>query len=942
MGNFAVDHVQRQEVIEAGGVITILFGPPTPGTLSVLLFAEGGLSAKLLPSRPEPIRPPTVASVARPGIGPRAGLSPSIARMQMDSFVTTGPGSLGIFDPGGGTDPPPPPPPPISSDVFRVEVLNAGGAVRATQMGPLTFEVPPEAGPGVAQFGPPSKWSVRVTNTSRSRAFTTINLLFRGQRPILSREIDLDFINEKLDLIFNVPQPFQIAFRNREVARVNNVPINHSFVMLNSSAGWRELHPDLADHEKDLGARVFSEGFQSHTITVKATVHDGSLAFHARVAFPWSPANIEVLNVIRAVAGDVIGAIGDAFFSLTPFDRPEVSIKDLVVDVFLVLRPQGIHLRPAPTFEVIARPRVVLDPSWAGEVVAVLLKLAFERLLPEVMSEAFRTNAASLLAWLIGDRGREVTGNDETLTLQYAGDPPRPVDTSVVGTVATPVGPLTPGNLSKIDHIVVVMMENRSFDHMLGFLSLPTSGNGGRIGLGRGDVNGLRGNETNPRNTRGAQQRVFSLATPWLPNERPRPDRETRGTKFRFDPNHGYEETLAQRGGYDLFLPTIFGGPPRLFRVGENEGFVLDFARVLSGIDNAAEELLLRGEVMGYHPAEHVPMYRFLAEEYAVCDRWFASHPGNTWPNRFVSLTGRLAIGANGIAQVDNPPLETFDPLDTATIFDHLTAAGVDWRYYEQDFCMLRLFSKYTFDTQQVVALNDPDDGFFALVRAGRLPPVVYIEPDLTDIPPGSDDHPPSDITAGQAFIRRIFEALAEGPPEQWRKTLLIVTYDEHGGFYDHVYPESKHLFNPQSPEEGGFASLGIDPETAKPIDHYGMRVPAFVVSPWVPAASVGVDEYDHTSILKTIIARFVPHQPPNMGQRVALAKDVGPLLSLTTPRGPRRPPFVDFRLEGHDAVAMTRSLGPPENDFRSFLSAMRTRIRGGSLSRVPDGTSKL
>jgi phospholipase C len=204
---------------------------------------------------------------------------------------------------------------------------------------------------------------------------------------------------------------------------------------------------------------------------------------------------------------------------------------------------------------------------------------------------------------------------------------------------------------------------------------------------------------------------------------------------------------------------------------------------------------------------------------------------------------------------------------------------------------------------------------------------VTYIEPDLTDVPPGGDDHPPADIAAGQAFLKRVYDALASGPANQWQKTLLIVTYDEHGGFFDHVHPQSRPLFDPQAPDPPGFAPLGVDPETLRPIDHYGFRVPAFVVSPWVPKASVGKSEYDHTSILKTIMARFLGADPPDMGLRVLLAKDVGPLLSLDRPRVVPRPPVVDFHATGQDAVAFRT--GPPEEDFRAFLSAVRNRLRG-------------
>jgi phospholipase C len=982
MTDFAIDHVQHIGIIEPdGGSISIAFGPPTPGRLIVMLFAKtvvtlplAGPSPAPAPTPSAPVRPSSETRLTarrpsdpvpmlRPGIGASAGLGdPATAALRRPLDTRPGgPGGIGdggVFDPGDGI-PPVPPPQTIDPKVFRVEVINPAGDIVLSGMGPLDAELPVPSGSGPLADGGATggvlggagrRWTLRITNTSHVRANTTVNLLFHGQRPILSRDIDLEFLNEKLELIFNVPQPFQIAFRNREVANINGISIRHTFVMLDSSPGWRELHPDLADLEYDLGARVFTEETRSYEISLRATIHDGELAFCADISFPSFKGKIDVLNVISALGHDVVAAVGNIVVDLTPADRPVIKIRNLALDVFLVLRPRGVFLRAGPTFEVITRPRIDLEPGWASVVVDALMQVAFERFLPEAASRAFSTNAASLLGWLLGERGREVTGSEEKLTLQYAGDAPRPPVLTTGDDFNTKPGPLEPGNLAKIDHIVVVMMENRSFDHMLGFLSLPTTGNDGRIGLGRNDVDGLRGNETNPSDTRGNRQRVFSLATPRPPTPGLNAANETRGTKFRHDPGHSFRATLAQRGGYDITLPGVAFArrrddgpdhddepqppvPPRVFHVGANEGFVLDFARVLSGKVSAFEEQLLRGEVMGYHPAEQVPLFRFLAEQYAVCDRWFASHPGHTWPNRFVSLTGRLNRGRNGLPEVDNPPLETFDPLETPSIFHHLDAAGVDWLYFEHDFSMVRLFSKYTFDREHVVTLDHPERGFFALARQGKLPPVTYIEPDLTDVPPGNDDHPPADVAAGQAFLKRVYDALADGPVEQWQKTLLIITYDEHGGFFDHVHPQSRTLFNPQAPDPPGFAPLGVDPETLKSIDHYGFRVPTFVVSPWVPKANVAKSEYDHTSILKTIMARFLGADPPDMGLRVLLANDVGPLLSLDRPRVIPRPPVVDFHATGQDAVAFRT--GPPEEDFRTFLSAMRNRLRGPAGSAV-------
>ncbi|HZN23243.1 MAG TPA: alkaline phosphatase family protein, partial [Burkholderiales bacterium] len=151
----------------------------------------------------------------------------------------------------------------------------------------------------------------------------------------------------------------------------------------------------------------------------------------------------------------------------------------------------------------------------------------------------------------------------------------------------------------------------------------------------------------------------------------------------------------------------------------------------------------------------------------------------------------------------------------------------------------------------------------------------------------------------------------------------------------DHVHPESRPLFNPQAPDPPGFAALGVDPETLQPVNHYGFRVPTFIASPWVPKASVGKSEYDHTSILKTIMARFLSADPPDMGLRVLLAKDVGSLLSLEQPRVIPKPPVVDFVATGQDAIAFRT--GPPEEDFRTFLSAMRNRLRGPN---APSGTT--
>jgi hypothetical protein len=302
-----------------------------------------------------------------------------------------------------------------------------------------------------------------------------------------------------------------------------------------------------------------------------------------------------------------------------------------------------------------------------------------------------------------------------------------------------PQPPLEPGRLATIDHIVVLMMENRSFDHMLGYLSKEGHADGAR----RADIDGLKGGEKNRFN--GRDYPSFPL-----------PD-----TRFDQSPCHRHACVFNQVDG------------------GKMDGFVASFAESHPEVGP--------DRVMGYHTAHHVPVFDALAREFLVCQRWFAAHPGPTFPNRFYTLTGRLNRTTAGTWQFDNPSTSELAPVATRTLFDHLTDRGVTWRYYERGYCFLRLFGRYTTDTQSIVDAGNDSSQFVADALAGNLPSVTFIDPDFIDVPPGYDDGPPADIARGQHFIGRIVNALVQGP--LWPKTLLLITYDEHGGFFDHVPP---------------------------------------------------------------------------------------------------------------------------------------------------------
>ncbi len=424
----------------------------------------------------------------------------------------------------------------------------------------------------------------------------------------------------------------------------------------------------------------------------------------------------------------------------------------------------------------------------------------------------------------------------------------------------------SPGTLASIDHIVVLMMENRSFDHMLGYLSLPVSKNG----MGREDVDGLKGDESNVYN--GNTFPSFEL------NE----------TIFSPDPPHGYEPVHHAING------------------GQMSGFVQSYAEEHGDA--------LGGTIMGYHTGKNVPVHDALARDFAIGHRWFASHPGPTFCNRFYELTGRLNLDPRGFWEFDNS--SPMRPVYTPTIFEYLskavdarTQSPVTWRYFEHGYCFLRFFEKYTFDETNIVDADDPEIGFFASAHAGTLPNVTFIEPHFVEYPPDANcDGPPADVKDGQAFVQKVVEAVVAGPA--WNKTMLVIVYDEHGGFYDHVPPP---------------AAVPVSPDLS--IKTHGVRVPAFVISPWVGAGSVfghdgiattggGTAEplaaaapaarparpgsgfhFDHTSILKTIARRFMSANPPYMGARFAAANDLSAVIG-TQLRKPQFLPFIRYRLE--------------------------------------------
>ena len=391
-------------------------------------------------------------------------------------------------------------------------------------------------------------------------------------------------------------------------------------------------------------------------------------------------------------------------------------------------------------------------------------------------------------------------------------------------------------NLAKIDHVVVLMMENRSFDHVLGYLKLDDV---------RTEVDGLEASMGN-EDTAGRFHRVRPLG------------RRKIDLKV-LDPGHGPADVREQIAG------------------GAMSGFLKNYVKAYER--NSEESPLPPGRsfdptlVLSYLRAEDVPVYDYLARSFQVCDRWFSSVPGPTWPNRLYAATG----GSDGTTANRRPPIYDLD-----AFVRKLDAEDVSWRWYSHDPGTLRAIDgRYRMEHDDEFAYFDREtlferQTFLDDARDGKLPAVSWIDPNFVDFrlfgPPGSnDDHPPSPMMAGQELVLSLLTAVMRSPV--WKKSLLIITYDEHGGFYDHV-----------------------DPRPFKPADdrptmrRYGVRVPALVVCPYV---SPGVSHvvYDHTSVIKTILLRFSKRPDSTvraMGARVAAANHLGALLTrpANQPRG--------------------------------------------------------
>ena len=366
-----------------------------------------------------------------------------------------------------------------------------------------------------------------------------------------------------------------------------------------------------------------------------------------------------------------------------------------------------------------------------------------------------------------------------------------------------PLGPEIP-----IDTIVVVILENRSFDHLMS--RLPA------LGQKDGDVGTLL--ETNP-DPNGQPVARFHLTDVCID-----------------DPNHGWSDAHLE------------------WNNGKMDGFV-----VHNEENNGASADGRRA--MGYHTEEELPFLYGVASRFAVADRYFSPLLGPTFPNR------EYAYAATSFGNTGNDLFSDH----RLNIFEALQTAGVSWHVYSEQYPGSAIFlDTYTH------YLSDHYDHFAQFLddaRAGTLAHVVYVDPNLRPEGGRRDDfHTPGDAQLGDAFIERVVRAILESP--QWSHAAIFITFDEHGGFYDHVPPPPACAPDDKAPRLAPGESPGG-------FDRYGVRVPAIVISPYARKQFVSHRIYDHTSILRFIETRFVL---PSMSARDANADPMLDMFDFARP----------------------------------------------------------
>jgi len=473
---------------------------------------------------------------------------------------------------------------------------------------------------------------------------------------------------------------------------------------------------------------------------------------------------------------------------------------------------------------------------------------------------------------------------------------------------------------NNVEHIVVLMLENRSFDNLLGWLYEDGAPNGQKF-------DGLDFTMWNPLDNIDSNGNPFTEKVPvrkngheyYIGGQKITP-KEVDYTIPNPDPGEGFADTTYQLyGTYKVDADY----PP----MATNQGFVNNYkdAQLYGSYAYPKDSTFCDPrEIMTCYTPEQLPALSTLAQQYAVCDQWFCSVPSQTLTNR------DFFHAAQSEGQVNNQPN---GDCDARTIFNQIQDAitkdkrDLSWKVYSgtengKPFSLTRTIMTQLHD----YSFNDnfkSIEEFYKDAEAGNLPSYCFLEPQFHYDPDlgkyQNDMHPPSDVRLGDQLIAQVYNAVISS--KKWENTLLVITYDEHGGCFDHVPPPNKYVTPPENGAPAG--------QNGFKFNRLGVRVPTVLISPYIapntiarPLNSQGYEtNYEHTSMIRTIQECF--DLEGHLTQRDANAIDVSGVLTLDTPRTDAEPFAIEFLGEQRDCGI---------NDLHRIMAEILTKHTGKDM----------
>ena len=383
-----------------------------------------------------------------------------------------------------------------------------------------------------------------------------------------------------------------------------------------------------------------------------------------------------------------------------------------------------------------------------------------------------------------------------------------------------------------IEHVFVLVLENQSFDHLLGFSNL--TGTDAITGEDT-SINGVDPAIHKNRNPVSGDDIAVSSPSDFFVDE------------ADGDPGHEFDNTITQLcgkkdDGTDIDYDPVMGGYPDI----NNSGFIADY------IDRGAAN---PDKIMECYSPEQLPILHTLASEFAICDNWFSSMPGPTFPNRFflhAATSGGLDDSPGDLDIVSSTTVDGFR-FENGNIFDEMDDKCVEWEIFEGDeFPVSFALAGMNLNALQG-RFTDFSEFEESINSRSYDKKFIFIEPKYGrhefnpfgpgDFKCGNSMHPLDDVTRGEKLIKKVYETIRNSP--HWEKSMLVITLDEHGGFYDHVAP-------PAAVPPGDLVTEGMVHNDFK-FDQLGVRVPAIIVSPLVKKGVIDHTLYDHTSLLATV-----------------------------------------------------------------------------------------